>query len=82
MVYISTIVTFILFIGSIIYHIKLLLKKEKPLQNLNDHSLEPADTEMTYSVIDPPERDQDSPPDKEREIDITEIFDTVTSSNT
>ena len=80
--YISTIVTFILFIGSICYHIKLLLRKEKPPQDLNDHPLEPADTEMTYSVIDLPERDQDSPPDKERETEMTEIFDTVTSSNT
>ena len=61
--YTSTIVTFILFIGSIIYHIKLLFKKETPPQDLNECPLVPlqqAHAQVTYSVIDPPKRDQDS----------------------
>ena len=55
--YASTIITFILFIGSIIYHIKLLFKKETPPQDLNEYPLaplQPAHAHVTYSVIEPP----------------------------
>ena len=72
--YTSTIITFILFIGSICYYIKLLFKKEKIPQDLNEYLLapvQPANAEVTYSVIEPPKRDQDPPPDKEK--DETEI---------
>ena len=67
--YTSTIITFILFIGSICYHFRLLFKMEKRPQDLNEYPLAPvqlADAEVTHSVIDPPERDQDSPPYKDR----------------
>ena len=67
--YTSTIMTFILFIGSIYYHFRLLFKKEKPPQDLNKYLLAPvqsANAEVTYSVIEPPKRDKDSPPDKDR----------------
>ena len=67
--YTSTIITFILFIGSIYYHLRLLFKKEKPPQDFNKYLLapaQPANAEVTYSVIEPPNRDKDSPPDKDR----------------
>ena len=69
MAYTSAITTFILLIGSICYHLRLLLKKEKPAQDLNEYPLAPvqsANAELTYSVIEPPKRDQDHPPDKDR----------------
>ena len=72
--YTSMIITFILFIGSICYHLKLLFKKEKSPQDLHEYPLapvQPANAEMTYSVIEPPKHDQDQPPDKDR--DETEI---------
>ena len=68
--YTSTIITFILFVGSICYHLRLLFKKEKPPQDLNEYPLSPVqlvNTEVTYSVIEPPRRDQDQPPDKDRD---------------
>ena len=71
----STIITFILLIGSIVYHIKLLIKKETPPQGPNEHPLvliQPALSEVTHSVIDPPlKQNQDPSHDKgvnEREI--------------
>ena len=63
--YTSTIITFILFIGSICYHLKLLFIKEKPPQDLNEYPLAPVqvgNVEVTHSVIEPPKRDKDSPP--------------------
>ena len=60
--YTSSIITFILFVGSICYHLKLLFKKEKPPQNLNEYplaSVQSANSEVSYTVIDPPKRDQD-----------------------
>ena len=60
--YTSTIITFILFVGSICYHLKLLLKKEKPPQNLNEYplaSIQSANSEVSYTIIDPSKRDQD-----------------------
>ena len=60
--YTSTITTFIFFIVSICYHIKLLLKKEKPPQNMNDYplaSIQSVTAKVTYTVFDLPKRDQD-----------------------
>ena len=74
--YTSTIVTFILFIGSIVYHIKLLFTKETPPQDLNECPLVPlqqAHAQVTYSVIEPPKRDQDSQPAADKERDELEI---------
>ena len=66
--YTSTIVIFILFIGSICYHIKLLLKKEKPLQGLNEYPLAPVQpAKVTYSVVEPPKGEQDSSSNIDRE---------------
>ena len=58
--YTSAIITFIFFIGSIYYHLRLLLNKEKPPQDSVNYVLDPVqpvNAEVTYSVIDPPTRD-------------------------
>ena len=55
--YTSTIITFFLFIGSICYHVRLLIKKYKPAQDLNESTrllVHPVNAEVTYSVIEPP----------------------------
>ena len=75
--YTSTIITFILFIVVIFYHVFLLIKKEKSLEDLNDYPLAlviPAKVEVTYSVIEPPKRDdQDPPPADRKDSDEQEI---------
>ena len=66
--YTSTAITFILFIGSISYHVKLLIIRKKPRQDLNKYllpSIQTAKPEVTYSVIEPPKHDQDPPPIKD-----------------
>ena len=60
--YISTIITFIIFIGSICYHVVLVMKKKEPLDECNEPLLsriEPEKAEVTYSVIGLPTTDQD-----------------------
>ena len=60
--YISTIITFITFIGSICYHVVLVMKKKDPLEECNEPLLspiEPEKAEVTYSVIGLPTTDQD-----------------------
>ena len=55
--YTSTIITFMIFIGSISYHVRLLIKKYNPPQNLNEYPLLPVQAikvEVTHSVIEPP----------------------------
>ena len=83
--HISTIITFILFIGAIIYHMILLVKKERPAEDLNEYPLapvNPANTEVTHSVIEPPKRDDQDPPPADRkdgdEQEITEDRQIVT----
>ena len=75
--HISTIITFILFIGAIIYHMILLVKKERPAEDLNEYPLapvKPANAEVTHSVIEPPKRDdQDPPPADLKDGDEQEI---------
>ena len=77
--HISTIITFILFIGAIIYHVILLVKKERPAEDLNEYLLPPvepaAKTEVTYTVIEPPKRDdeEDPPPADREDSDEQEI---------
>ena len=70
--YTSTIVTFLLFIIVIFYHVTLLIKKrERPVEGLNEYLLaptQPVKHQMTYSVIEPPKRDEDS----QHEQEITE----------
>ena len=70
MAYTSTIITFIMFIGSICYHVILLTKKKEPLEECNEPLLspvEPAQTLVTYSVIGLPTTDQDSLLDWDRD---------------
>ena len=62
--YISTIVTIILFIGAILYHVILLVKKEKPPEDLNEYPLalvQPTNPGVTHSVVEPPKRDDQDP---------------------
>ena len=66
----STIITFILFIGAIFYHVILLVKKGRPADDLNEYPLapvKPANAEVTHSVIEPPKRDDQDPPHANRE---------------
>ena len=61
--YTSTIVTLILFIASICYHVSLLIKKKKLPEDLNEYLLTPLATNevpcaITYSFVDAPKRDQ------------------------
>ena len=63
--HISTIITSILFIGAVFYHVTLLDIKERPAEDLNEHLLspvEPAKVKVTYSVVEPPKRDDQDPP--------------------
>ena len=63
--YTSTIITFLLLVGVIIYHVSLLVRKNKPLQEVNEYLLapaEPAETEVTYSIIELPKTHDQSPP--------------------
>ena len=63
--HISTIITFILFIGGMFYHVTLLVKKERPANDLNEYLLapiNPTNAEVTHSVIEPPKRDDQDPP--------------------
>ena len=77
--HISTIITFILFIGTIFYHVILLVKKERSADDLNEYPLapvKPANAEVTHSVIEPPKRDdQDPPPADFEDSDEQEITD-------
>ena len=75
--HISTIITFILFIGAIFYHVILLVKKERPAEDFNEYLLapvNPSNAEVTHSVIEPPKRDDQDPPPAEDsdEQEITE----------
>ena len=67
--YISTIITFLLFIGAIFYHIFLLIKKEKPPEDLNEYPLAPVqlvNAVVTHSVVERPKRAEDDPPPADR----------------
>ena len=77
--HISTIITFILFIGATFYHVILLVKKERPAEDLNEYPLapvKPANAEVTHSVVEPPKRDDEDPSPSDRkdgdEQEITE----------
>ena len=56
--YISTIITIILFIGMIFYHISLLVRKEKLPRELDEYWLvkdQPAKAEVSHSFLEFPE---------------------------
>jgi uncharacterized membrane protein len=67
--YTSTIITFILLVGVIIYHVYLLVRKDQPRrgEELNEYPLapvQPAKDEVTHSVVEIPKpRDQSPPPE-------------------
>ena len=68
--YTSTIITLILFIGSICYHVCLVIKKDKPSEESNEYPLapvQPSNAEVTHSVIELPKPDQDRPQDTDRD---------------
>ena len=75
--HISTIITFILFSGAIFYHVILLVKKQRPADDLNEYPLapvKPANAKVTHSEIEPPKRDdQDPPPAECKDNDEQEI---------
>ena len=66
--HISMIITFILFIGVIFYHVILLVKKERPAEDKYLLApVNPANAEVTHSVVEPPKRDDEDPPPADRE---------------
>ena len=84
--YISTIITFILLVGVIIYHVYLMVRKDRPRgEGANVyHPLAPVQpatkAEVTYSVIEIPKpRDQSPPPEEQCDlIEVKEILCTAT----
>ena len=62
--YVSTIITFLLLVGVIAYHVYLLMRKEKTTEETNEYSLAPLQPQVvTHSVVEiqcqPPEADSD-----------------------
>ena len=60
--YTSTIVTFILFVGMIVYHVSLIVKKRNKYTNSEDReylldSIGEANSEVTYSIVELPKPD-------------------------
>ena len=81
--YTSTIITFLLLVGVIAYHVYLLIRKEKIPVELNEYPLapvKPATAQVTHSVVEvhkpqcpPPEDDSDEMADIQvREIVVTD----------
>ena len=57
MAYMSTIITFIILIGVIVYHVSLLIRKDQPQEEVDEYSLAPvqsAKAEVTHSAIEIP----------------------------
>ena len=50
--YTSTLITFILLVGVIVYHVALSIEKDKPAQKQNEYHPQPAQPEVTHSVIE------------------------------
>ena len=76
--YTSTLITFILFIGAIVYHVTLLIKKERPTEHedFNEYLLapdQPVKAKVTHSVIELLKPNQDPPPSKSKDSDEQEI---------
>ena len=87
--YISTIITSILFIAAMFYHVKILRRKKEPSDNQNKYVLDNFPDqctqlsevlEVTHSVVDPPAaEDQDPPPKHVRyrfseDLEITDLY--------
>ena len=61
--YTSTIITFILLVGVIIYHVYLLVRKDKPQrEEVNEYPMAPVKAEVTHFVFENPEPCDQSPP--------------------
>ena len=83
--YTSTIITFILLVGVIIYHVYLLVRKGNPRPGKEEHEyplapVQPAKDEVTYSVVEISNpRDQSPPPvENNYQIVVREITCTAT----
>ena len=83
--YTSTIITFILLVGVVIYHVYLLVRKDhpRPGEEVNEYPLapvQPGKDEVTFSVIEIPKpRDQSPPPEENNDqIEVKEIICTAT----
>ena len=77
--YTSTIMTFLLLVGVIAYHVYLLIRKEKTTVELNEYPLVPkepviAHAEVTYSVVEVSQPQCDPPePDNVKSVDVKQI---------
>ena len=76
--YTSTIITFILLVGVIIYHVYFLVRNDQPPEEVNEYSLapvQPAKAEVTHSVIELPKPRNQSPPSEVNfdEIEVKEL---------
>ena len=64
--YTSTIITFLLLVGVIIYHVSLLVRKDKLPEEMNEYPMAPVQpkdkAEVTHSVIELPKPHDQSPP--------------------
>ena len=83
--YTSTIITFILLIGVVIYHVYLLVRKDhpRPGEEVNEYPLapvQPGKDEVTFSVIEIPKPQDQSPTPEENndQIEVKEIICTAT----
>ena len=75
--YTSTIITFILLVGVIVYHVALLVRKDHPSEKLEEYPLTPvqsAKDKVTHSFIEIPKPHDQSPP-LEVNTDETEVKD-------
>ena len=72
--YTSTIITFILLVGVIVYHMYLLVRKDQPREEVNEYPLapvqEPANTGITHSIIAITNHHDESPPPEDNNDEI------------
>ena len=76
--YTSTIITFLLLVGVIAYHVYLLIRKEKTTIELDEYPLAPstaARNEVTYSIIELPKPQSDGPPSESNSDEEERISD-------
>ena len=83
--YTSTIITFILLVGVIIYHVYLLVRKDQPPEEVNEYPLAPgqvqrAKADVTHSVIEILKPRDQSPPSEavSDDIKVKELICTAT----
>ena len=83
--YTSTIITFILLVGVIVYHVYLLVRKDHPWpgEEVNEYPLapvQPGKDEVTFSVIEisKPQDQSPTPEKNNNQIEVKEIICTAT----